>query len=51
MTKNLNNKKIENKEKPDFEAKTNLTGFFDLLLKVDMRNNPENYKKPKENDR
>ena len=29
----------------DFEAKQNLLGFFDLLLKIDMRNNPELYKK------
>ena len=29
----------------DFEAKHNLFGFFDLLLKIDMRNNPQNYKK------
>lgn len=29
----------------DFEAKQNLLGFFDLLLKIDMRNNPEIYKK------
>jgi len=29
----------------NFEAKQNLLGFFDLLLKIDMRNNPELYKK------
>ena len=29
----------------DFEARQNLLGFFDLLLKIDMRNNPELYKK------
>ncbi len=29
----------------DFEAKHNLLGFFDLLLKIDIRNNPQNYKK------
>jgi len=28
----------------DFEAKHNLLGFFELLLKIDMRNNPQNYK-------
>jgi len=28
----------------DFEAKHNLIGFFDLLLKIDMRNNPHLYK-------
>lgn len=31
-----------------FEAKQNLLGFFDLLLKIDMRKNPEKYKKPLE---
>ena len=25
------------------EAANNLVGFFDLLLKIDMRENPENY--------
>lgn len=35
-------------EKDDFEAKQNLLGFFDLLLKIDMRHNLEKYKKPKE---
>jgi hypothetical protein len=30
-------------EELDFEAKQNLLGFFDLLLKVDMRLNPQNY--------
>lgn len=29
----------------DFEAKHNLLGFFELLLKIDMRNNPQNYKR------
>ena len=27
----------------DFEAKRNLVGFFDLLVKVDKRNNPKKY--------
>jgi len=27
-----------------FEAKQNLLGFFSLLLKIDIRNNPEKYK-------
>ena len=27
------------------EAAHNLVGFFDLLLKIDMRNNPQNYNK------
>jgi hypothetical protein len=25
------------------EAANNLVGFFDLLLKIDMRQNPQNY--------
>jgi prephenate dehydrogenase len=33
----------ENKEKMDFEAKQNATGFFSLLLKVAKRN-PELWK-------
>lgn len=28
----------------DFEARNNLVGFFDLLLKVDKRVNPHLYK-------
>ncbi len=28
----------------DFESRSNLVGFFDLLLKVDKRIHPENYK-------
>jgi len=27
------------------EAANNLVGFFSLLLKIDMRENPQNYKK------
>ncbi len=33
----------KNNEKFDFEAKHNLTGFFKLLLEVDMRVNPHLY--------
>ena len=44
----------ENKELPDkdldFEAKQNLLGFFNLLLKIDMRINPHLYKKVKNNE-
>lgn len=29
----------------NYEAKCNLVGLFDLLLKVDKRTNPEKYKK------
>ena len=28
----------------DFEARQNLSGFFNLLLEIDMRNHPELYK-------
>jgi hypothetical protein len=43
-------------EVDDYEAEQNLLGFFQLLLRVDMRVNPQLYKKkvikePKENDR
>lgn len=40
-----------NLENLDFESKQNLVGFFDLLLKIDMRINPNLYKEdyqPKE---
>ena len=30
-------------EDMNFETRQNLVGFFDLLLKIDKRNNPENY--------
>ncbi len=30
-------------EELDFEARSNLVGFFDLLLKVDRRINPDLY--------
>ena len=32
-------------EVDDYEAEQNLLGFFQLLLKVDMRVNPQLYKK------
>ena len=31
-------------KKEAFEAAYNLLGFFDLLLKIDMRTNPQRYK-------
>lgn len=31
------------------EAANNLVGFFDLLLKIDMRQNPQNYIKNNKN--
>ena len=36
--------KDNQKIKLDFEGQQNLFGFFELLLKVDQRNNPELYK-------
>lgn len=42
------NNKIINKtdeKQMDSGAKQNAVGFFDLLLKIDMRNHPERYKK------
>ena len=40
----------QNKGMVDFEAKQNLLGFFNLLLQIDKRNNPQNYQKPKNNE-
>ncbi|MDD5551765.1 MAG: hypothetical protein PHI88_01200 [Candidatus Pacebacteria bacterium] len=34
----------------EFEAKQNLLGFFDLLLKIDRRNHPEKYKRNNKHD-
>ena len=31
-----------------YEAAHNLVGFFDLLLKIDMRNNPQKYIRKKD---
>ena len=33
----------------DFESRTNLLGFLELLLKVDRRNNPERYESNEDN--
>ncbi len=33
------------------EAAHNLVGFFDLLLKIDMRENPQNYIKKSKNQK
>jgi hypothetical protein len=46
-------KQVTDAQKPEllkvvfenYEAKCNLVGLFDLLLKVDKRNNPEKYTK------
>ncbi|HOL86968.1 MAG TPA: hypothetical protein PLK32_06390 [Defluviitoga tunisiensis] len=40
----------QNKEMADFEARQNLLGFFSLLLEIDKRNNPQNYKKSQNNE-
>lgn len=40
-----NTKQKNNLENLDFKSKQNLVGFFDLLLKIDMRANPDLYKK------
>ena len=42
------NEKSEKKQL-DFEAKQNLVGFFNLLLKIDKRNNSEKYKNNENN--
>ena len=39
-----NAEKKQNSKKESEEAKNNLLGFFDLLLKIDRRVNPQRYK-------
>ena len=34
----------------DFEARQNSLGFFNLLLEIDKRNNPQNYQKSQNNE-
>lgn len=34
-------------QREEFEAKHNLVGFYNLLLQIDKRNNPQLYKKVK----
>ena len=41
--------KKQKETQEDFEAKQNLVGFFALLLEVDKRIHPENYKNNEEN--
>ncbi len=41
---------INNTEQQETQDSTNLIGFFDLLLKIDMRNNPEKYNDPQNYD-
>ncbi|MCK4355013.1 hypothetical protein KAW43_01505 [Candidatus Parcubacteria bacterium] len=45
MIKSKNAEKKQNNKRGLDEAKNNLLGFFDLLLKIDTRNNPQNYTK------
>ncbi len=49
MIKSKSVEKKQNNERGLEEAKNNLLGFFDLLLKIDRRVNPQRYKlkKPK----
>ncbi len=47
MTNFKNAEKKQNNEKLSEEAKDNLVGFFSLLLEIDMKNNPQNYKSKK----
>jgi len=44
MIKSKNVEKKQNNEMGLDEAKNNLLGFFDLLLKIDRRVNPQRYK-------
>ena len=46
MIGDKNDNEIEEKDF-DFEARSNLVGFFDLLLKVDKRVNPHLYEDKK----
>lgn len=42
--------KLERKEIKEPQEIDNLVGFFDLLLKIDMRTNPEPYKQEQNHD-
>jgi len=44
MENNDNQKKNNALIDIDFESRQNLVGFFELLLKIDKRVNPDNYK-------
>jgi len=44
MIKSKNAEKKQNNKRGLEEAKNNLLGFFDLLLKIDKRVNPQIYK-------
>ncbi len=43
MIRSSNQKKKELSKNSNFEAEQNLVDFFDLLLKIDKRNNPHLY--------
>jgi hypothetical protein len=40
--------KTEQIDITEFEAEQNELGFFNLLLQIDKRINPDNYKKPEQ---
>lgn len=49
----ISNEKIIDKRvdvKENFEARQNSLGFFNLLLQIDKRNNPQNYQKSQNNE-
>jgi len=48
MIKSKNVERKQNSKRRSEEAKNNLLGFFDLLLKIDRRTNPQRYKLKKE---
>ena len=48
-TQQLNSCKKPSDTRLEFEAKQNLLGFFDLLLRVDRRNNPKRYQNNEDN--
>ncbi len=48
MIKSKNAEKKQNNKGLSEEAKRNAVGFFSLLLKVDMRINPQRYKSKKQ---
>ena len=47
MIKSKNVEKKQNNERGLEEEKNNLLGFFDLLLRIDKRTNPQIYKSKK----
>lgn len=47
MIKSKKAEKKQNNKEMSKEAKNNLIGFFDLLLEIDMRINPQRHKSKK----